>query len=67
MSGFVQPMGPSGVVRPFEPTLGETDPMERAAFALEHIAVALSALDHNVEAMLAQIRAIAHVLPRTNP
>ncbi len=53
-----KPSGPTGVVRPFQPSIGVEDPMERAAHALEHIAVALSAIDHNVEviAEIAKVR-----------
>jgi hypothetical protein len=67
MTPHIQPVGPEATVRPFTPVYGEEDPAERIAHALEHIAVALSALDHNVETMLAQIRAIAHVLPKLTP
>ncbi len=49
MPAIIKPSGPSGVRRPFLPVMGDKDPIERAAHALEHIAVALSAIDHNVE------------------
>jgi hypothetical protein len=38
------------------PTFGEEDPVERAAHALEHIAVVLSALDHNVEVIATHLK-----------
>jgi hypothetical protein len=53
MPAIVKPSGPSGAVRPFQPTMGENDPIERAAHALEHIAVVLSAIDHNLEVLIA--------------
>jgi hypothetical protein len=49
MANTIKPFGPSGVKRPFHPVIGEEDPAKRIARALEHIAVALSAIDHNVE------------------
>ena len=61
--------GPHGVVRPFTPTLELTEKLptdEKIAEALEHIAVALSAIDHNLEVLvgkmdgLLQIQAKAH-------
>ncbi len=52
MPAIFKPSGPQGAIRPFTPTIGETDPAERIAHALEHVAVALSAIDHNVEAIL---------------
>ncbi len=40
---------PTGVVRPYK-TLPQTDePTEQIAQALDHIAVSLSAIDHNLE------------------
>jgi hypothetical protein len=52
MPAIVKPSGPSGAVRPFHPTIGENDPAERIAHALEHIAVSLAALDHNIEVLV---------------
>lgn len=41
--------GPRGVVRPYS-ALPQTDvPAEQIAQALDHIATALSAIDHNLE------------------
>ncbi len=50
--------GPPNVVRPFVPTIAmgednETD--KRVAEALEHIAVSLSAIDHNLEVLIARM------------
>jgi hypothetical protein len=47
-----QPSGPANVARPFVPQMMVTDPAERIAHALEHIAVSLAALDHNLEVLL---------------
>jgi hypothetical protein len=49
MPAIVKPSGPAGTVRPFQTVMGDTDPAERIAHALEHIAVSLAALDNNVE------------------
>jgi hypothetical protein len=48
--------GPQGVVRPFLPSpAAGTDVEAQKADALEHIARALSALDHNVEVLTNRI------------
>jgi hypothetical protein len=47
-----QPSGPPKAVRPFQPRFAETDPVERIAHALEHIATALTAIDHNVQLLV---------------
>lgn len=48
--------GPPDVVRPFRPSIemGATklSPEERQTEALEHIAVSLSAIDHNIERLV---------------
>ncbi|WGJ16089.1 hypothetical protein QEV83_07555 [Methylocapsa sp. D3K7] len=41
--------GPAETVRPFIPDTGVTDIEEQKTEALEHIARALSAIDHNLE------------------
>jgi hypothetical protein len=46
-----QPSGPPKAV-PFEPKFGQSDPVERMAHALEHIATALSAIDHNLQLLI---------------
>lgn len=48
----IKPFGPKDARRPFQPTIGENDPVERIAHALEHIAVVLSAIDHNLESLV---------------
>ncbi len=52
MTATFKPSGPPGVIRPFSPQIGENDSGERIARALEHIATALSAIDHNIEVMI---------------
>jgi hypothetical protein len=56
MPAIVKPAGPVGTVRPFQTVMGDTDPAERIAHALEHIAVSLAALDHNVEALVRSMK-----------
>jgi hypothetical protein len=51
MPSIVKPSGPKGATRPFHPVIGDKDPAERIAHALEHIAVVLSAIDHNVDVL----------------
>lgn len=49
--------GPKGVVRPFSPTLdpqGTQEANDKIAEALEHIARALSSIDHNLEFLIKQ-------------
>jgi hypothetical protein len=43
--------GPPGAKRAFVPTLGQNTPEEQIADAIDHIAKALSAIDHNLEAL----------------
>lgn len=51
--------GPQGVVRPYQ-TLPQTDePIEQIAQALDHIAVSLSGMDHNLEHAVGLLHAIA--------
>ena len=45
--------GPPGVLRPFVPTASD-DVMHDIAEALDHIARALSAIDHNLEVLIAR-------------
>jgi hypothetical protein len=49
MPAIIKPSGPVGATRPFVPVIGDEDPAERIAHALEHIAVVLSAIDHNLD------------------
>ncbi len=52
--------GPQGVVRPYEPERGVIDHTHRISEALDHIAVALSAIDHNVDQIAQQVAALAN-------
>jgi hypothetical protein len=47
--------GPAGSKRPFVPTGGHDDPMKDVAGALDHIARAISAIDHNLEVLITRI------------
>jgi hypothetical protein len=47
--------GPVGAVRPFVPTQGHDDPRDDIAEALDHIARAIAAIDHNVQALIAKL------------
>ena len=50
---------PRGVVRPYS-TMPQTDePIEQVAQALDHMAISLSALDHNLELLATAVVAIA--------
>jgi hypothetical protein len=51
MPAMIKPLGPQGAVRPFHPDIGDEDPVQRIAHALEHIAVVLSGIDHNLDAL----------------
>jgi hypothetical protein len=53
---IIRPSGPPGTVRAFFPDILVEDPAKRIAHALEHIAVSLAALDHNVQIMVEQRR-----------
>lgn len=57
----IRKSGPKNARRPFQPATTEIKTGEQIAEALEHIAVALSAIDHNLE-ILAQ-----HVIKITSP
>jgi hypothetical protein len=63
--------GPEGVPRPFKPTVevGATrlSPEQRQTEALEHIAVSLSAIDHNFERLINQMDGLLQSLGRAAP
>lgn len=59
--------GPQGVIRPFSPTpdfTGEMPTDEKIAEALEHIAIALSAIDHNLEVLTTAVDGLLQVQSR---
>ena len=47
--------GPVGVIRPFVPTQGHDDDRDDIAEALDHIARAIAAIDHNIEILIAKL------------
>jgi hypothetical protein len=47
--------GPAGVTRPFAPTQGHHDAQDDIVEALDHIARALSAIDHNLEVLISKL------------
>lgn len=48
----IREVGPMGVVRPYQPAMSDNDAAGRIADALDHIAVSLSAIDHNLEVLV---------------
>jgi hypothetical protein len=56
--------GPQGVKRPYAPGPGPSHVEEPVAQALDHIARALSAIDHNVEVMTANVVAMTKLLAK---
>ncbi|MER8416233.1 hypothetical protein [Mesorhizobium sp. M1329] len=63
----IRKTGPQGVIRPFSPTPDLNGSMaadEKIAEALEHIAIALSAIDHNLEVMTTKIDGLLQVQAR---
>jgi prefoldin subunit 5 len=62
----IRKSGPHGAVRPYNPIsdIGTSIAAEdKAAEALDHIAISLSAIDHNLEALTKEMTALAHILP----
>ncbi len=60
----IRKSGPKGVIRPFNPTPefdGSMKTDEKIAEALEHIAIALSAMDHNLEAILGKLDGLLRI------
>jgi hypothetical protein len=56
MTTRIRPSGPRGVTRPYNSMLGTTEPAHQIAQALDHIAVALSAIDHNLEVLVNHLK-----------
>jgi hypothetical protein len=56
--------GPAGVKRPFVPAQGHDDRQDDIADALDHIARALSAIDHNLETLVRRLDADASAVAR---
>ena len=58
----IRKFGPPGVVRPFTPRPDRRESMdveEKKLETLEHIATALSAIDHNLEQLVGEFREFA--------
>ncbi len=51
--------GPANVTRPYVCLPSTDEPSEQIAQALDHIAVSLSAIDHNLEILTEAVRALA--------
>jgi len=47
--------GPVGVIRPFVPTQGHDNAQHDIVEALDHIARAIAAIDHNIEVLIAKL------------
>lgn len=63
----IRKSGPEGVTRPFVPSIdltGEMKTDEKIAEALEHIAIALSAIDHNLETLIARMDGLLQIQAR---
>jgi hypothetical protein len=61
----IKETGPQGVVRPFQPTIevqSHMTPEARQTEALEHIAVSISAIDHNLELLTKAMFSVAEAL-----
>ncbi len=56
--------GPAGVKRPFVPAGAHNDPQDDIADALDHIARAISAIDHNLEVLIARFESDSSAVAR---
>ena len=52
----IRKFGPANAKRPFQPSPAEMETGEKIAEALEHIATALSAIDHNLEVLVEHMK-----------
>ena len=64
MADYRRVGGPRHVVRPFEPMQGITDPRFAIADAIDHIARAVSAIDHNLELLIGRMEANSAAIVR---
>lgn len=55
--------GPPGVARPYQPSM-TSDETERHGEALDHIARALSAIDHNIDVLTTAVQKLARAIAR---
>ncbi|GLS36376.1 hypothetical protein GCM10010869_19650 [Mesorhizobium tianshanense] len=63
----IRKSGPNHAIRPFVPSpdfTGEMETGEKIAEALEHIAVALSAIDHNLEVLTTKMEGLLQIQAR---
>ena len=56
--------GPVGAIRPFVPTQGHDNAQDDIAEALDHIARAIAAIDHNIEVLIAKLDGDAGAIAR---
>jgi hypothetical protein len=56
--------GPVGVIRPFVPTQGHNEAQDDIAEALDHIARAISAIDHNLQDLITKLDSDSAVAAR---
>ena len=56
--------GPVGVVRPLVPTQGHDNAQDDIAEALDQIARAIAAIDHNIEILIAKLDSESAVVAR---
>jgi hypothetical protein len=56
--------GPVGVMRPFVPTQGHNNAEDDIAEALDHIARAISAIDHNLQDLITKLDSDSAVVAR---
>ena len=59
MTSRIRLGGPSGVKHPYAPSPDPSSSHEQMAQALDHIAVVLSAINHNLEALTATLTEMA--------
>ena len=64
MTARLRTGGPDKTLRPFAPDRGAVDIEEQKADALEHIARALSAIDHNLESIATNTKEQTELLSR---
>jgi hypothetical protein len=64
MTARIRIGGPNGTLRPFTPDIGAIDIEEQKADALDHIARALSAIDHNLESIVTNSKEQTELLSR---
>jgi len=56
--------GPARAIRPFVPTQGHNNTLDDIAEALDHIARAISAIDHNLEVLSTKLESDSTAVAR---